>query len=59
VPPDLADVAWDPQTSGGLLAAVPGPTARDVQRALAAAGVAAAIVGAVEMRADGAWVALR
>ena len=60
VPPDLAEVAWDPQTSGGLLVAVPGPTAGQVEGALATVGVAAAVVGRVERRRDdGAWVALR
>jgi len=59
-PPDLAEVAWDPQTSGGLLVAVPGPTAGQVEGALATVGVAAAVVGRVERRRDdGAWVALR
>jgi selenide,water dikinase len=60
VPPDLAEVAWDPQTSGGLLIAVPGPTAAELEGALATVGVAASIVGRVERRVDGgAWVALR
>ena len=60
VPADLAEVAWDPQTSGGLLVAVPGSAASEVERALVAGGVAAAVVGRVESRDDGgAWVALR
>src|SRR5205823_2620872 len=59
VPADLAEVAWDPQTSGGLLAAVPAATAPRVLDALAAAGVPAAAIGSVEARAGGAWVALR
>ena len=60
VPPDLAEVAWDPQTSGGLLVAVPGPMSGLVEQALADVGVAAAVVGRVEPRDDGsAWVALR
>src|SRR5262245_49296882 len=60
VPADLAEVAWDPQTSGGLLVAVPAATAGQAERALAAGGVAAAVVGAVERRDDGGtWVALR
>jgi len=52
-------LAWDPQTSGGLLAAVPAATAPRVLDALAAAGVPAAAIGSVEARAGGAWVALR
>ena len=60
VPPDLAEVAWDPQTSGGLLVAVPGPMAGSLEQALAGVGVEAAVVGRVERRDDGgAWVALR
>ena len=60
VPADLAEVAWDPQTSGGLLVAVPGSAASEVERALVAGGVVAAVVGRVESRDDGgAWVALR
>ena len=55
---DLAEVAWDPQTSGGLLAAVPGPDGPRVLEGLAAAGVAGVAVGTVEARRDGAWVAL-
>jgi selenide,water dikinase len=58
VPADLADVAWDPQTSGGLLAAVPASAAQAAVDALVAAGVAAAIVGRVEAREGGASVAL-
>jgi len=59
VPADLAELAWDPQTSGGLLVAVPaGATARALD-ALGAAGVRAAEIGAVEARAAGAWVTLR
>ncbi len=59
VPADLAEIAWDPQTSGGLLAAVPGEIAPRVVDALAAAGVRAATIGAVEPHAAGAWVTLR
>jgi len=58
VPADLAEVAWDPQTSGGLLAAVPAATVPRVLAALAEAGVQAAAIGRVEARAVGAWVAL-
>jgi selenide,water dikinase len=59
VPGDLAEVAWDPQTSGGLLAAVPAASAPRVLDALAEVGLAAARVGCVEDRADGPWVILR
>ncbi len=39
VPPELVALAHDPQTSGGLLAAVPAADAEAIQRALADAGV--------------------
>ena len=55
---DLAEIAWDPQTSGGLLAAVPAATAPRLLDAFRAAGVRAATIGAVEARSSGAWVAL-
>ena len=58
VPADLAEVAWDPQTSGGLLVAVPAATAPRLLDAFRAAGVRAATIGAVEARSSGAWVAL-
>ena len=58
VPADLAEIAWDPQTSGGLLAAVPAATAPRLLDAFGAAGVRAATIGAVEARSSGAWVAL-
>src|SRR5947209_20329741 len=48
LPADLAEIAWDPQTSGGLLAAVPSATAPRLLDALAAAGVHAAVIGSVE-----------
>src|SRR5205823_4023667 len=38
VPADLAEVAWDPQTSGGLLASVPAAIAPRLVDALTAAG---------------------
>jgi len=48
VPADLADLLFDPQTSGGLLAAVPGPRAEDLVAALREGGVpGAAVVGEV------------
>jgi selenide,water dikinase len=56
LPADLAEVAWDPQTSGGLLVAVPGPVASRVLDALVGASVPAAVVGRVEARDRGAWV---
>jgi selenide,water dikinase len=59
VPPELVDIAWDPQTSGGLLVAVPPTAARDALDALAAGGVRAGMIGSVETRDDGAWIALR
>jgi selenide, water dikinase len=47
VPGPLLDVLYDPQTSGGLLAAVPAEQADDLLRRLRAAGATAAIVGEV------------
>ncbi len=59
VPPDLVEIGFDPQTSGGLLAAVPGRDADAAVSTLHAAGVAAAaIVGSVEERPDGPWIVL-
>jgi selenide,water dikinase len=58
VPPDLVEVAWDPQTSGGLLVALPPPDAEALLDALAAAGVTAATVGRVEARRQGAYIQL-
>jgi selenide,water dikinase len=51
----LVALAHDPQTSGGLLAAIPQDHLADVEAALAAAGVPAWRVGHVE---SGAGVAL-
>jgi selenide,water dikinase len=45
IDPDLLNVLFDPQTSGGLLAAVPAETADAVRRELAAEGITAAIIG--------------
>ena len=56
LPPEQVTLAHDPQTSGGLLAAVPRPDALDLQAALAAAGVPSWIIGRVE---PGSGVALR
>jgi selenide,water dikinase len=58
VPGDLAEIAWDPQTSGGLLVAVPAPDAARVLDALTAAGVPAARVGHVIGPTTGPWVTL-
>jgi selenide, water dikinase len=59
LPSDLVEVAWDPQTSGGLLVAVPRPDAGRLVQALARAGIGASTVGGAEARGAGAWVALR
>jgi selenide,water dikinase len=56
VPPGLEALAFDPQTSGGLLAAVPVVGSADVGTALAAAGVPHAWIGEVE---EGSGVVLR
>jgi len=57
--PELVEVAWDPQTSGGLLFAIPPDAAARLVRDLHAAGVDAAAVGRVETHDGGTWVALR
>jgi len=59
LPGDLVELAFDPQTSGGLLAAVSEPDAARALDALAGAGVTAVVVGTVETRAEGPWVELR
>jgi selenide,water dikinase len=57
---DLAELAWDPQTSGGLLISLPADSsARLVDRLHAVGVTAAATVGTVEPRPDGPWVVLR
>jgi selenide,water dikinase len=56
VDPALVALAHDPQTSGGLLAAVPEEGLVGAFRALEAAGVPAWLVGRVEA---GAGVAIR
>jgi selenide,water dikinase len=56
---DLAELAWDPQTSGGLLVALPAAEAPSLLAALSAAGVGAAVrIGTVEPRPGGPWVTL-
>jgi selenide,water dikinase len=47
VPADLVALAFDPQTSGGLLAAVDPGAAPRVLAALTSAGVTAAVIGSV------------
>ena len=59
LPADLVEVAFDPQTSGGLLVALPETDAGRAVGALAARGVAAVVVGTVEASAGGPWVDLR
>jgi selenide,water dikinase len=55
----LVEVAFDPQTSGGLLIAVPRTRAPKLVAALSKGGVAvAAVVGFAAARADGTWVRL-
>lgn len=58
VPAALRDVAFDPQTSGGLLLALPAKAAGKLTRALRTRGIeAATIVGRATAR-RGAWVYL-
>jgi selenide,water dikinase len=58
VPADLAELAWDPQTSGGLLVAVRASSVERLVDRLAAVGVAGSRVGRIEERAVGCWVTL-
>ena len=58
VPAELVTLAHDPQTSGGLLAAVSPEAIDGVLEALRAAGVPAWLIGRVEA-ADEPGVALR
>jgi selenide,water dikinase len=54
VPPELLDLLYDPQTSGGLLLAVDPAGADAVRTALVAAGVPAAAIGRALPAADAA-----
>ena len=47
------DIFFDPQTSGGLLAAIPGDQAEDCVKALQEAGIPACIIGSVATQAAG------
>ncbi len=59
VPADVREAAWDPQTSGGLLVALPAAAAPRLVGALHAAGIAAATaIGMTERRDGGAWIVL-
>jgi len=57
VPSELVTLAHDPQTSGGLLAAVPADRLDAVEAGLAAAGVDAWRIGRVESREPGVSLA--
>jgi selenide,water dikinase len=57
VPPEVVALAHDPQTSGGLLAAVPPVALAAVEAGLAAAGVAAWRIGRVEAGAAAVAIA--
>jgi selenide,water dikinase len=48
VPPEVVDVCYDPQTSGGLLVAVDAAHVEAIFAELAASGVPASVVGEVE-----------
>ena len=52
VPLDLSDVLFDPQTSGGLLVALPADQAPEYVERLKALGQPAAIVGEAEPREE-------
>lgn len=58
VPRGYEDVAFDPQTSGGLLIALPAKRAQALVATLRARGVAAATVIGRAVAARGAWVYL-
>lgn len=50
VPAAVADLLFDPQTSGGLLVALPAGQERQAREALAAAGVVGVLIGEVQPR---------
>lgn len=52
IPLALQDVLFDPQTSGGLVVAVPGLEAHNILEQLHQAGVLASIIGRVERRGE-------
>ena len=56
VPSALAEVAHDPQTSGGLMAALAPTDVPQALEGLRAAGVEAAAIGTVAPRTDGPWI---
>jgi selenide,water dikinase len=58
VPRDFNEVAFDPQTSGGLLIAVPEREAQTLVRDLLAEGVLAAVVIGEALSREEAWVKL-
>lgn len=58
VPQERADVLYDPQTSGGLLIAVPGERAGELMRRLEAENVPAALVGEVRDKGEKAVTVL-
>jgi selenide,water dikinase len=53
---EMRFVLFDPQTSGGLLAAVPHSVAQDAIEALAKRGVEASVIGFVDGNLDGVQV---
>ncbi len=48
IDPVIADLCYDPQTSGGLLVAVPADSAANLSRMLAGSGVRAPLIGRVD-----------
>ena len=59
IPPEVLAVLYDPQTSGGLMVAVPPAAAVQLEAALRAAGVLAARIGAAEAPQSGLHIVLR